>query len=229
MNYFREQSGSQQLSHAVQKSMTTYTYTMGKMHSPIVTLPAADAESFCHPTSSVAQPTEKENIQCTSLSQTVNLLSPTLTTISTTVSTPLSCVVATTSVAPSSTSASPSTRDQDLTLIRAEEAGEAFREHRAGLLVAVTDPLILANSLYSKRIISRDILEQVKLLSSTVSDKNFILLDAIEARIRTCSSDFLTLLAILESDAHLCVYAEELRNSYSELLFFEIKCISWIR
>ena len=186
---------------------------MGKMHSPIVTLPTADAEPFHHPPSSVAQPTEKEMLQSTSLPQAVP---PTLTTTSTTVSTPL-CLVASAPAAPSSTLALPSTGGQDLTLIRAEEAGEAFREHRAALLVAVTDPLILANSLYSKRVISRDILEQIKLPSSTDSAKNFILLDAIEARIRTCSSDFLALLAILESDAQLCVFAEDLRNSYSEL------------
>ena len=196
--------------------MTTYTYTMGKMHSPIVTLPIADAESFHHPHSSAAQPTEKEKLQSTSLPQAVNLLPPTLTTTSTTTSTPL-CLVASAPIAPL---ASPSTRGQDLTLtnsIQAEEAGEAFREHRAALLVAVTDPLILANSLYSKRVISRDILEQIKLPSSTDSAKNFILLDAIEARIRTYSSDFLALLAILGSDTQLCVYAEKLRNSYSEL------------
>ncbi|MCG8620465.1 MAG: hypothetical protein MJE68_00510, partial [Proteobacteria bacterium] len=146
----------------------------------------------------------------------VNLLPPTLTTTSTTVSIPL-CLVTS---APVATLVSPSTRGQDLTLtnsIRAEEAGEAFREHRDALLVAVTDPLILANSLYSKRVISRDILEQIKLPSFTDSAKNVILLDAIEARIRTCSSDFLTLLAILGSNAQLCVFAEVLRNSYSEL------------
>ena len=196
--------------------MTTYTYTMGKMLSPIVTLPTADAESFRHPPSSATQPTEKEKLQSTSLPQAVNLLPPTLTTMSSTVSTPL-CLVAS---APVATLASPSTRGQNLTLtksIRAEEAGKAFQNLRAALLVAVTDPLILANSLYSKLVISKDILEQIKLPSYTDSAKNVILFDAIEARIRTCSSNFLTLLAILESDAQLCIFAEVLRNSYSEL------------
>ena len=96
-----------------------------------------------------------------------------------------------------------------------EATGEAFREHRADLLIAVSDPLILANSLYSKRIISRETLDQTLLPSLTISNKNFILLDAIEARIRTHPSDFLTLLTILDQDACLCIFAERLRNSYS--------------
>ena len=96
-----------------------------------------------------------------------------------------------------------------------EATGEAFQEHRADLLIAISDPLILANSLYSKRIISRETLDQTLLPSLTVSNKNFILLDAIEARFRTHPSDFLTLLTILDHDAHLCIFAEGLRNSYT--------------
>ena len=116
-----------------------------------------------------------------------------------------------------------STTDEDsLTSINPSEAGEAFREHRDDLLIAITEPLILANSLYSKWIISRETLDEMMLVSLTNSKKNFILLDAVEARIRTNPSDFLTILAVLGHDPHLCVYAERLKNSYCEYIILTI-------
>ena len=111
-----------------------------------------------------------------------------------------------------------STAKDPLSSINPKVAGEAFREHRADLLIAITDPLILANSLYSKRIISRETLERVMLQSFTKSEKNSIVLGAIEDRIGTHSSDFHTLLALLLSDSHLCVFAERIQDSYSEFL-----------
>ena len=103
-----------------------------------------------------------------------------------------------------------------LTSINPEEAGEAFREYRGVLLEAITDPLRLANYLYAKKIISKGALEHISSLL-TKCEKNFNLLDAVESRIRTHPSDFLTLLAILENDSHLCVFAEGIKNSYCEL------------
>ena len=113
----------------------------------------------------------------------------------------------------------PNTGVQDPILaesIRTEEAGEAFREHRADLLVAVTDPLILANSLYSSRIISREALDRVKLPTLTSTEKNMETLDAIESRIKTNPSSFCTVLNILSSDAQLHMFAEQIRLSYGE-------------
>ena len=214
------------------KTVVSYKYTMGKMLSPCVTVPAAVARSFSHHTVSEAQPTERETLQSAILSQAINSslpLPPTsVATTSTTTSTAPQTtphlatsllVVQSSQNHPNSTVALPNAGDTTLTKsIRAEEAGEAFREHRADLLEAVVDPLILANSLYSKKIISRETLKQIMELSLTFSNKNVILLDAVEARIRTHPSDFLILLAILGSDAHLCVYAEGLRNSYCEVI-----------
>ena len=110
------------------------------------------------------------------------------------------------------------TNEDCLTSINPSEAGEAFREHRGDLLIAIIDPLILANSLYSKLIISRETLDEIMLVSLTNSKKNFILLDAVEARIRTNPSDFLTMIAVLGRDPHFCVYAERLKNSYCEYI-----------
>ena len=104
--------------------------------------------------------------------------------------------------------------ESTLITVDAHRAGEAFRQHRGDLLIAVTDPLILANSLYSRRMISRETLSRVQLPTLTNSEKNVILFDAIEDRIRTHPSDFLILLAILGGDSHLCIFAEGIRNSY---------------
>ena len=100
--------------------------------------------------------------------------------------------------------------------IRAEEAGEAFREHRAALLIAVTDPIILANSLYSSRIISREILDRVKLPTLTPTEKNMDIFDAVEAQIKTNPSSFHTLLDIFNDDSHLHPFAGRLQQSYGE-------------
>ena len=113
------------------------------------------------------------------------------------------------------------TEEDPFTTINPSGAGEAFREHRGDLLIAITDPLVLANYFYSKRIISREKLNEIMLISLTDSKKNFILLDAIEARIRTNPSDFLTVLDVLGRDLLLCCFAERLRNSYCE--FTQVK------
>ena len=99
-----------------------------------------------------------------------------------------------------------------------EKAGEAFREHRDGLLIAVTDPLVLANNVYSKRIISRATLNRVKVSTLSTDDMNEKLFDAIEARIRTYPPDFHILLAILGNDPSLRDFAKRIQDSYSEFL-----------
>ena len=159
--------------------------------------------------------TEKESLQNTLLPQAMNSSPPTLTAASTT-TTPL--------VVPSSISTLPKTRGQDPTLTestRAEEASEAFREHRADLLIAVTDPLILANSLYAKRIISRETLDHVMFKAHTPAEKNMPIFDAVEARIKTNPSDFSTVLDILSGNPQLHIFARCLQQSYGE---FSIEC-----
>ena len=117
-----------------------------------------------------------------------------------------------------------SSSESTLITVDAHKAGEAFRQHREVLLIAVTDPLILANSLYSRRMISRETLSRVQLPALTNSEKNVILFDAVEARIRTHPSDFRTLLAIFGCDLHLCIFAERIRNSYCKCLTVMLDC-----
>ena len=114
--------------------------------------------------------------------------------------------------------ASPSVVIDFSTSIDPGEAGEAFREHRDDLLIAITDTHIQANRLYSHKIICCETKDRMMLPSLTGSEKNFILLDAVESRIRTHPSDFLTLLTILGREPHLCVFAERIKNSYCELM-----------
>ena len=232
----REESSSQQLSYPSNKERTpptTYAYTMEKVLSPIVTVPIAVAESFHHHPPSQAQP-EKGNLQGAVLPQSMNLTLPppptpncSFTTTSTTDST-TPCQTATPPVILTSHNrnidsnyalALPSTGVQESTeaeSIRAEEAGEAFREHRAALLTAVTDPLILANGLYSSRIISRETLNRVKLPTLTSAEKNVEILDAVEAQIKTNPSSFHTLLDILSDNSQLQIFVGQLRQSYGE-------------
>ena len=126
---------------------------------------------------------------------------------------------------PNSTVALPSIGGPTLAeSIRAKEAGEAFREHRAALLIAVTDPLILANSLYSSRIISREILDRVRLPMLTSTEKNMDIFDAIEAQIRTNPSHFSTLLDILNNDPQLCMFTERVQQSYGECYYSSHIC-----
>ena len=199
---------------------------MGKMFSPIVTVPITVAESFSHHTSDQTQLIEEGSLQravSSSQAMKIPLPPPPTPTCSLTTVSALSHQAATPPVVnsshnhPNSAVALPNTvYTMQTESVSPEEAGEAFREYRADLLEVVVDPLILANHLYSKKIISRETLKQITELSLTVSNKTFVLLDAVEARIRTHSSDFLSLLAILGNDAHLCVYAERLWNSYCE-------------
>ena len=114
--------------------------------------------------------------------------------------------------------ASPGAVGDSSTSINPEGAGEAFREHRDDLLIAITDTPVLANRLYSHKIICWETKDRIMLPSLTGSEKNFILLDAVESRIRTNPSDFFNVLTILDREPHLCVFAERILNSYCELL-----------
>ena len=153
--------------------------------------------------------TEMESLQNTVSPQAVNSSSCTL------------ASTLTTSAPPVTTLALPCSRGQNCLLteaIRAEEASEAFREHRATLLVAVMDPLILANILYAKRIISKGILDQIRFKAHTPAEKNMTIFDAIEARIRTNPPDFNVVLDILSGDPQLCMFAGLLHQSYGECI-----------
>ena len=96
-------------------------------------------------------------------------------------------------------------------------AGDAFRERRADLLTAVTNVHVLANSLYSEGLISREQLEHAQLLALTPSQKKVHLFDAIEARLRSNPEDIYALTDILRSDPLLQIFVEKIWSSYQEV------------
>ena len=93
---------------------------------------------------------------------------------------------------------------------RGTKAGNAFRRYRDDLLIAVTDVHILANSLYSKGLISREQLEYAQLLALTPSERKVHLFDAIEARLRSIPDDFDTLTEVLNGDPNLQIIAAKI-------------------
>ena len=76
----------------------------------------------------------------------------------------------------------------------------AFRKSRVLLMTAVTDVHILANSLYSKKMISMEEVERTQMLGIPPREVKSRLFSAIEARLETHPADFSTLLDILSSD-----------------------------
>ena len=100
---------------------------------------------------------------------------------------------------------------------RRRAAGDAFRVHRDALLIAVADVHILANSLYSKGLISREQLEHAQLLALTPNERKVHLFDAIEARLRSNPEDINTLCDILRSDPLLQTLAEKIYMSSLEV------------
>ena len=95
----------------------------------------------------------------------------------------------------------------------------AFIEYRATLLDAITEPeiLLLANALYSKRVISRYALEEAEMTTRTPTERKTRLLDAIEDKIKTASTcmTYYIVLGVLSSDS-LCLseHARKLGSSY---------------
>ena len=60
-------------------------------------------------------------------------------------------------------------------------------------------------------------MNRVVVPSLTKEEKNMALLGAIEARLKTHPSDFWTLVAVLEAEPILQIFAAKLRESYCKL------------
>ena len=93
-------------------------------------------------------------------------------------------------------------------------AGDTFRKYRDTLLTAVTDVHILANSLYSEGLISREQLEHAQLPALTPNERKVKLFDAVEARLRSNPGDIYTLLNILDDDPLLQIFSKKIKTSY---------------
>ena len=74
----------------------------------------------------------------------------------------------------------------------------------------------LAESLYSKSIISGDVREKACNQSLGSSERGGALLDCVEARVMAVPSDFAKVVNILEAEPYLRFSAEELVKSYCE-------------
>ena len=105
--------------------------------------------------------------------------------------------------------------------------GDAFRGYRDTLAIAITPDDIpqLVNSLYSKNIISHDNLERAMMIGILPSDKKVHLLDAIEARIRSRTSAFVTFLDILYSEPVFSEHAKRIWEKYWEQVCLSVKCV----
>ena len=78
------------------------------------------------------------------------------------------------------------------------------------------DPLSLANSLYSKFMISQNVCDDVCNQSLGISCRVNTLLNCMEDRVKASPSDFTEVVHILEADSFLRPGAEELVKSYCE-------------
>ncbi len=81
-------------------------------------------------------------------------------------------------------------------------------------MTGIAEPLQLSDKLYSNDIISQETNDRVFLPVHTTTEKNRVLLDAIEARLKINPSDFWTLVATLEEDTVLKTLAGRLRSTY---------------
>ena len=111
-----------------------------------------------------------------------------------------------------------------LDILAKEEAGDDFREYRDILMMAVTGDniLLLANSLYSRGIISRADLSHASLTTLIPEERNVHLFDAIEDGIRSKPEHFRTLLDILDREFVSRHHAEKLWTA------FEVKSILYL-
>ena len=94
---------------------------------------------------------------------------------------------------------------------------EAFREHRATLLTAISEPEILpfANALYSEGVIGEFDLEEAGMNACTPTVRKNQLLDAIKAKITSAPWKFKAVLDILRSNSFcLCEVADGIQLSY---------------
>ena len=106
-------------------------------------------------------------------------------------------------------------------------AADAFQGYRDTLATAITQDDIpqLANSLYSKNIISKNNRDYAVMVGILPSEKMVHLLDASEARIRSNPSDFLTVLDILNSEPVFRIHAERIWEKYWKQVCLSVKCV----
>ena len=83
-------------------------------------------------------------------------------------------------------------------------------------MTEIVEPLRLADTLYSRDIISQETNDRVFLPHLTLTEKSKVLLDAIEDRLMTNPSDFWAVVATLEADIALKTIGVQLTCAYGK-------------
>ncbi len=103
-------------------------------------------------------------------------------------------------------------------MIDGAKALEAFRHQRESLYSLIPHTLYqMANSLYSKAIISKETYDTAINESLDMPKRTMALLDGMEFRIKKLPSDFREIVCILKSEPFLSTLADELVHSYIKL------------
>ena len=93
-------------------------------------------------------------------------------------------------------------------------ATELFRAYAGDLLRAIPEPDVVAWDLFAKRIISEETRQKVSLASLTKTEKNAIILQAVEGAIaQGIMEEFLT---VLDNHSPADIVASKIRNHLSE-------------
>ncbi len=95
-------------------------------------------------------------------------------------------------------------------------AARAFRRCYADLAAGIPEPLSVTASLYSSGHITLQTRDRVFLPTHTTTERNLVLLDAVERMVFTEPSDLWTLVATLEKDTTMKTLAGRLRSAYCE-------------
>ena len=98
---------------------------------------------------------------------------------------------------------------------------KAFREHYATLAKAIQDPDTLANELFSKEILSQEVLEELQTCSLSTSRKNGKILQCVYKHLCTYPSKLQVLTDVLGQEAYSVHLSEKLIASYGE---FSMDC-----
>ena len=108
-----------------------------------------------------------------------------------------------------------------------EETPEAraFREHYATLVKAIQDPDTVANELFSKRILSREVLMELRPCNLSTTKKNGMMLQCVYDHLVCIDPSKLHVFTdVLRQEAYAVHLSDTLEASYRE---FSVNCKLW--
>ena len=93
-------------------------------------------------------------------------------------------------------------------------ATESLQHYFSNLVVAIQDPVLASNELYSMKLISWPMVENVLRLDLPKSDKNFQLLSAIRSQLATNPSGIEVFIQVLQTKLNLQEIAKGMEEKY---------------